>query len=172
MAGNAMTNPTPLPPADPVVNNCCTASGGVDTTCNGDSGPDGDGADPGQGYQYLSIMTGGLRYPSCYNNNFDAIFNAIAQGVIEGSRASCEYDIPTNTNGIIDLNQTVVRYRAGGIGAGTPLGRVGLQGDCDASGGYYVNPERTKIFLCPATCTTVQADPMARISIDFGCLGS
>jgi hypothetical protein len=117
-------------------------------------------------------MTGGLRYPSCYNNNFDAIFNAIAQGVIEGSRASCEYDIPTNTNGIIDLNQTVVRYRAGGIGAGTPLGRVGLQGDCDASGGYYVNPERTKIFLCPATCTTVQADPMARISIDFGCLGS
>jgi hypothetical protein len=161
MSAKAATPTVPYQPTEPVVTTVCTNGGG-----------DNDGVRAGVGYQELARMTGGLRYSNCLNDDFDAIFNAIAQGVIEGSRASCEYDIPMNTNGIIDLNQTVVRYRAGGIGAGTALGRVGTQGDCDANGGYYVNPERTKIFLCPATCTTVQADPMARISIDFGCLGS
>jgi hypothetical protein len=170
MAGNAMTNPTPLTPADPVVTSCCTASGGSTTNCGGDTGPAGDGAGPGEGYQHLSIMTGGLRYPSCYNSNFDAIFNAIAQGVIDRAGVSCEYAVPPNPNGIIDPDLTTVSYRSGTTA--TVLGRVASDTACTASGGYYFNSSLDRIFLCPATCTTVQADPMARISIDFGCLGS
>jgi hypothetical protein len=171
MAGNATTNPTPLTPADPVVANCCTASGASTANCGGDTGPAGDGAGPGQGYQYLSIMTGALRYPSCYNSNFNAIFNAIAQGVIDRAGASCEYAVPPNPNGIIDPDLTTVSYRSG---AGTPavLTRVASDTACPAGGGYYFNQTLDRIYLCPATCTTVQADPMARISIDFGCLGS
>jgi hypothetical protein len=162
LAAKAAPNQTtPYQPTEPVVTTVCTNGGG-----------NNDGVGAGQGYQELSRMTGGLRYSNCLNNDFNAIFNAIAQGVIEGARASCEYDVPDTGNGIIDPAQTKVSYRAGGIGAGTQLGRVGSSAACGTGAGFYFSTDLQKIFLCPATCTTVQADPMARIAIDFGCLGS
>jgi hypothetical protein len=170
-AGNATVNPTPLTPADAVVTNCCTAAGGVDTSCEGDQAPAGDGAGPGQGYQYLSIMTGGLRYPSCYNSNFDAIFNAIAQGVIDRAGLSCEYAVPPNPNGIIDPDQTKISY-VPTSGSPVALERRASDAACDQAGGFHFNQALDRIVLCPTTCTTVQADPTGRISIDFGCLGS
>ena len=171
MQGNATVNPAVLTPMDPIVTTCCNAAGGQGS-CGGDGAPAGDGAAPGEGYQYLSVMTGGLRYPSCYNSNFNAVFNAIAQGVIDRAGASCEYDVPNTGNGIIDPGQTKVSYRAGGVGAGTQLGRVNSAAACGTGQSFYFSPDLKKIFLCPTICTTVQADPMARIAIDFGCLGS
>jgi hypothetical protein len=44
--------------------------------------------------------------------------------------------------------------------------------ECGSAPAYYFNQDFTKIFLCPNTCVTVQADDMAEVSIDFGCLGS
>ena len=43
--------------------------------------------------------------------------------------------------------------------------------DCGTDPGwYYDNPMNpTKIFLCPATCVTVQADPEANVKFLFGC---
>ncbi len=151
----------PYGPTEPVVTTVCTNGGG-----------DNDGVAAGVGYQELARMTGGLRYSNCLNDNFNEIFNAIAQGVIEGSRASCEYDVPVSGSGIIDPNQTVVSYRVGGVPPGTQLGRVASDTACGAGGGYYFSQDLQQIFLCPTTCTTVQADTAARINIDFGCLGS
>ena len=162
LAAKAAPNQTtPYQPTEPVVTTVCTNGGG-----------DNDGVRAGVGYQELARMTGGLRYSNCLNANFDAIFNAIAQGVIDGARASCEYDVPSTGNGIIDPAQTKVSYRMGGIGAGTQLTRVASDAACGAGASFYFNQDLTKIFLCPTTCTSVQADPMARIAIDFGCLGS
>ena len=88
---------------------------------------------------------------------------------------------------IIDLNpdrRDVRRYvndltrcmqqlaRQYGVGAGTQLERVASDAACGAGASFYFSQDLSKIFLCPSTCTTVQADPMARIAIDFGCLGS
>lgn len=134
-------------------------------------GGNNDGVNPGIGYQELSRMTGGLRYSNCLNDDFDAIFNAIAEGVIEGARASCEYDVPVPTGGIIDPSQTQVAYLPG-AGAAVSLPRADSETACDAGGGFYFNAGLDKIFLCPATCTVVQEDLDARVSIDFGCLGS
>ncbi|HEX6271532.1 MAG TPA: hypothetical protein VFZ53_00760 [Polyangiaceae bacterium] len=156
---------TPFQPTEPVVTTIC--QGPV-----GGAGGDDDGVRAGVGYQELSRLTGGLRYSNCLNDDFDAIFNAIAQGVIDGARASCEYDVPDPGNGIIDPDQTKVSYRMGGVGAGTQLSRVASDAACGAGQSFYFSQDLQKIFLCPSTCTTVQADPMARIAIDFGCLGS
>ncbi len=173
MAGNATTNPTPLTPADAVETRCCRGNGSATNNCPGNSGADADGAGNGAGYQYLSILTEGLRYPSCYNANFDAIFNAIAQGVIEGAKASCEYDVPVPTTGIVDFDQTKVTYNPGGnAAAGIPLERAASAAACGSTPGFYFNQSFDKIFLCPDTCTTVQTDDAAEVAIDFGCLGS
>jgi hypothetical protein len=178
MAGDGTTTPPPLEPGDATMpTQCCTYNRMNDTagaqTCIGNSAPLDNGAGNGLGYQYLSRMTGGLRYPSCYNGDFDSIFNAIAQGVIEGSRASCEYDVPTPDDGIVDFDQTVVSYLpAGNAGAAIELERVASEVDCGSDPAFYFSQDFTKIFLCPSTCVTVQADDQAEVSIDFGCLGS
>jgi hypothetical protein len=178
MAGDGTTDPPPLAPEDPTVpTQCCTYDSTADTAgaqnCIGNTAPASNGAGNGVGYQRLSMLTGGLRYPSCYNDNFDAMFNAIAEGVIEGARASCEYDVPVPTGGIPDFDQTVVSYLPGGNAANrTVLTRVASDVDCGSDPAYYFNQDFTKIFLCPNTCVTVQADDMAEVSIDFGCLGS
>ena len=153
----------PYEPAEPVVT----------TICSGDDDNDDadDGVRAGIGYQELSRMTGGLRYSNCLNDDFDAIFNAIAEGVIEGARASCEYDVPVPSGGIIDPDQTQVSY-VPGAGAPMSLPRAESEATCAAGGGFYFNAGLDKIFLCPATCTVVQADLDAQVSIDFGCLGS
>jgi hypothetical protein len=161
-----------LTPDKPVETRCCTAGGAAQTVCQGTTGTAyGDAANPSQGYQELAIMTEGLRYPSCYNANFDGIFNAIAEGVIEGAKASCDYEVPQPSHGIVDVNQTKVAYKPGS-GASVPLTRRGSEAACGADAGFYYSSDNTQIHLCPATCTVVQADAQAKVSIDFGCLGS
>lgn len=145
---------TPWPPSAGVVNATC---------------PEGERA--GVGYQHLSIMTDALRYPNCLYDDFDAVFNAIAQGVIDRSQVPCEFDIPP-VEGIIDPDRIEVSYVPG---TGTPqdFARVINQAACDSEQVYFDdNADPTKVFLCPAACTLVQADEDAEISLDFGCLGS
>jgi hypothetical protein len=178
MAGDGTTDPPPLLPDDPTVpTQCCTYDRNSDTAgaqaCIGNTAPASNGAGNGIGYQHLSMLTGGLRYPSCYNDNFDAMFNAIAVGVIEGARTSCEYDVPVPAGGIPDFDQTVVSYWPGGNSAqAIDLSRVASDADCGAAPAFYFNQDFTKIFLCPNTCTTVQADDQAEVQLNFGCLGS
>src|SRR5439155_205372 len=49
-----------------------------------------DGAvGPGKAYQDLSKMTGGLRFPICQYDSFDAVFKAVAGGVVAGAKVAC-----------------------------------------------------------------------------------
>jgi hypothetical protein len=166
------TADVPLLTSDPVETRCCRANGTPQTNCQGTTGNQfGDAAYPGVGYQELSIMTGGLRYPSCYTSSFDSIFNKIAEGVIEGASVSCVYDVPTPDHGIVDFDETKVSYRPS-TGGAVPLPRFGTDVECGSNQGFYFSAANTKINLCPATCTTVQSDAGTKVAIDFGCLGS
>lgn len=60
----------------------------------------------------------------------------------------------------------------------TALQRVSGMGACDDDDQYYLGVEGdpgtaefNHVFLCPNTCTRVQADDDAGISVGFGCLG-
>ncbi|HEX2878688.1 MAG TPA: hypothetical protein VHO25_04045 [Polyangiaceae bacterium] len=152
----------------------------VTTICNGpDSGSSNDdGVGAGAGYQYLSQMTGGLRYSNCLNDDFDAIFNAIAEGVIEGAVVNCDFEIPDPASGDeINFDNVTVTYLEGGNTA-NGLNRVNDVGDCAGDDEYYLGVQGdaggqdfNRVFLCPDTCTRVQADADAEISVGFGCLG-
>jgi hypothetical protein len=174
MAGNSTTDPTPLLPSDPVQSLCCKGDG-TSVACPGGTPPDADGVRAGTGYQELSIMTGGLRYPSCFNSNFDAMFNAVAEGVIERSSASCEYALPDPEGGTINPANIIATYHPSGVGdPDVELSRISAQDQCGSAQGFYLddNTNPTRLFLCPEACSLVQADDGARIDIDFGCLGS
>lgn len=121
----------------------------------------------GTGYQGLSILTEALRYPSCENASFDSIFLAIADGVIAGSKVACEFDIPDPPEGeTIDLETVVVSYTPGTGGAEQRYKQVPDAASCTADS-FYIEGDR--IFLCPDTCTLVQADDAAKVGILFGC---
>lgn len=175
MAGNSTTSPTPLGPNEPVQAQCCRGDGASVTCPASDLTPDADGVRAGTGYQELSRMTGGLRYPSCFNNNFNAMFNAVAEGVIERSSASCEYTLPEPAGGTINPANIVATYHPSGVGQpDVVLDRVSGADQCGSSQGFYLddNDSPTRLLLCGQACTLVQADDNARIDIDFGCLGS
>ncbi|MCB9586356.1 MAG: hypothetical protein H6718_13215 [Polyangiaceae bacterium] len=132
-----------------------------DTRCSPGS------AGQGTGYQQLSILTEALRYPSCENASFDSIFLAIADGVIAGSKVACEFDIPEPPEGeTIDLETVVVSYTPGSGGAEQRYSQVPNAASC-AADSFYI--ENDRIFLCPDTCTVVQADDAAKVGILFGC---
>jgi hypothetical protein len=121
--------------------------------------------DPGTGYQQLSIMTGGYRYPTC-GLDYTDIFTLMAEGVIAGAQVPCEFDIPDPGNGqTIDLDTVQVDYTSGGSPAAT-FNQVPSAADCTATS-FYI--DMGKIILCPEACTTVQSDPDASIDIVYGC---
>lgn len=139
----------PHPPTSPVMNAQCTPSSVA----------------AGTGYQELSRLTGGLRYPSC-EPDFTAIFQAMAADVIDKSRLACEYALPVPDAGTIDPETAVVRYSSGG-GASTDFIQVADLAACGPNR-FFIDGERIK--LCPDACITVQNDPASDIKILFGCV--
>jgi hypothetical protein len=90
---------------------------------------------------------------------------------IQQKEVSCALPMPQGDPGKpVDPLLINVDYTPGGGAAGI-LGQVSSAAGCGASGGwYYDNPAApTQITLCPATCSTVQADAVAKIDIILGC---
>jgi hypothetical protein len=149
--------PEPWLPEDPISEEVC--------------GEDGLSEGPGTGFQQLSVLTGGLRYPSCFSDNFNAVFNAIAEGIIEGAKLSCEWDIPDAPDGkVFDKMKVNVEF-ASGAGVPTLVPKAAsLEACADAAGWYFDNEDApTVIRACPASCTQFQADQSGKVNIVFGC---
>jgi hypothetical protein len=125
----------------------------------------------GTGFQQLSVLTGGLRYPSCFTDNFDAVFNAIAEGIVEGAMLSCEWDIPPVPDGeLFDKGLVNVEFIPGG---GTPVlvEKAASLAECGDGPGWYFDDEEnpTVIRACPASCDEFQAEMGGEVHIVFGC---
>lgn len=120
---------------------------------------------PGTGYQALSLLTGGYRYPSC-GLDYTDMFQLMAQGVIEGAQVKCEFPIPEPPMGeTIDLETVQVQYTAGDATVST-YNQVASAALCDPSS-FYI--ENNTVILCPAVCDVVKADEDAKIDLKFGC---
>jgi hypothetical protein len=97
-----------------------------------------------------------------------AAFKAAIEQIRGGVAISCNLAIPAAPdNRQFDKEKVRVNY-ASGSGAPTALS---YDPDCTGSNGWrYDDPANPKqIVLCPGACTTVQADPNAKLSIDFEC---
>ncbi len=140
---------SPHGPMDPVITDECTPSA----------------VNPGTGYQALSVMTDGYRFPTC-GLDYTDIFTLMAQGVIAGASVPCEFALPEPPMGqTLDLATVQVRYTNGNM-AVTTFDQVPTAADCTPSSFYIADD---KIILCPAACTLVQSDPDAIIDILYGC---
>ena len=90
---------------------------------------------------------------------------------IRADALGCEYPIPDPGNGEFEPTKLNVQYTEGGGSTTVDIPQADNAADCGGQEGWYyddnVNP--TKVFFCPATCATIQADSLAKINFQFGC---
>jgi hypothetical protein len=152
------------------VTKCCKGDGTSTSSCPGNFGAVEDGAGNGQGYQELSKMTGGLRFSSCYNDNFDSVFNAIAQEVVEGVAVSCDFTL--QNVGSFDIATAKVTFEESANATPVELTRVADAAACTATGWYQDPNTPESLTLCPTACADAQENEDSRLSVEIGCLGT
>lgn len=126
---------------------------------------------PGTGYQALSRLTGGLRYPSCDSQNFDSLFNTIADGIVADAQLDCAWAIPQPPQGeSFDPQRVNVRFTSG-RGLVEDFLSVPDAAHCANSGGWYYDDPLapTEVRACPSTCDHIRPDSLGRIDVLFGC---
>lgn len=128
-------------------------------------------ASQGTVYQELITATGGVEGNLC-DQQFQPIFQAVAQQVIGGASLACRYQIPPSPMGeTFDKDQVNVEFDDG-AGGSLEIGRVDTVADCAGvtDGWYYDDPADPQIIeICPQTCDKIQGFSSASVAIKFGC---
>jgi len=122
-------------------------------------------------YHDLVAQTGGVGGDLCLQQ-FQPIFDELAEGVIISSQLSCEFDIPDPGEGeTLDPGLVNVRYRPAEGAEPIAVYYVDGAAACGPPGGWYYddasNP--TKIIACPTTCDALQASVGGSVEVVFGC---
>ena len=119
----------------------------------------------GSVYQIMSKRSDGLRFPLCDNDNFDEIFQEVADSVIEGVGLPCTYSpvVPDDTR--VDFSK-VIGYFTPGVGDFLKLDQVGGVANCSTDS-FYVEDEA--LVLCPNTCDEVSTDSQGKLEFYVSC---
>lgn len=133
----------------------------VTTTCSATD------VNPGLGYQALSKLSGGVRFPLCQPSAFASIFRAIAQDLISGSPIQCDFPIPDPPPGqVLDRDRVAVQYTPSGGGEPVLFFPVQDPADCDEAA-FYLDGDDVR--LCEQACARVQQDDAAKVRVLFDC---
>jgi hypothetical protein len=120
----------------------------------------------GDGYQMLSIATGGLRYPVCDGAGFQTVFRAIAGDVVKSSGVQCRFSVPEPPAGkYVDLKTIQVEYTPGSGGAAETLHQVKANACTDNA--FVV--DGSDVVLCDDACTRVRLDTTAELKVRYEC---
>lgn len=125
----------------------------------------------GLGYQLLSRLTSGLRFPICRADLFDTVFHHISQDVLRKSGVSCAIDIPEPpSNRELELDNLELAYRSAVGAEPLTLRQARVASDCGADAFRIVNG---RIQLCPQACGAINAQPgPTELVVRFTCLPS
>lgn len=124
---------------------------------------DGDGDD----YRALSAATGGVIQDICLGN-WDPIFDALLEGVVNDAEIPCAFGLPEPDDGfVINYNEVNV-YHTPIDGDPYLVYNVENEGECGDGGGWYWDDPRepTAIWICDSLCG---GEVEGTIDIAFGC---
>lgn len=121
---------------------------------------------PGTEYQKLSLVTGGLRYPVCAFENYDAVFRAAAIKTIEDADIDCSLRLPIAPDGKTVLMEKSALQLTDDQGVRRTIRRVEGPANCGADNFYATE---TSIELCPALCAVVEGMERGTLSVFTDC---
>ncbi len=128
----------------------------------------------GGGPAHANFCGGGMATCHHYdvgNGDPQAFIQALQQ--IQQSAVACQFQMPTPEAGLLDPTKIVVEYLPGGTGTPQQFSHVSDAASCVPGAFYYDNNTSPQtIYLCPDTCSVVQADPNAKVQVLLGCQGS
>lgn len=123
----------------------------------------------GVGHQALSVMTGGLRYPTC-TLSYTTIFQAIAKGVIKSSSIACDFAVPQPPPGqTLDLDTLAVQYTPGGGGPIQEFSKAASEAACGNNQFWLEGGATGTVHLCPSSCQKVKSDLESKVQVVSGC---
>jgi hypothetical protein len=125
----------------------------------------GDVRQNGVEYQKLSQRTGGLRYPICQYQSFDAVFREVALGIVAGTQLACDFQI-SSVPADSAMENTLIDMVPSNGGGRVQLTHVADQAACTGNAFYT---EGAIIKLCPAACELWRDDPEAQLEVLFTC---
>lgn len=103
------------------------------------------------------------------NNNVGPDFIKALQD-IRGKALGCDYQMPTATEGTVDINRVKVTYKPSGATEPTEVKRVTDVADCSDNAWHYDNNANpTKLIMCPALCDRMKNDKGGEVQILLGC---
>jgi hypothetical protein len=122
-------------------------------------------------YREMVNLTGGVSGDLCVQD-FDPVFNLLADAVIDSVELSCEWDIPEPPEGV-EFEPGLVNVALLRDGQ-EPYYLWYAEDEARCAqveqGWYYDDPSRpAKIKACPQTCDWLRAQRDARVEIEFGC---
>jgi hypothetical protein len=144
-AGDAGVPELPWLPTDPI----------APATCDG----------AGKYGQDLAILTGGLRLSMCPLDAYSSYFETLAQAEVAHIPIACQFPVPKAEDGS-DINQNTIELEVTASGTTTVLDQLHDATEC-GTGGFYVDSDQ--IFLCPESCTQVQASSGTSLEVRHGC---
>lgn len=125
----------------------------------------------GQVYMDLVGQTGGVLGDLC-QQDFQTVFDELAENVIQNSPLACQFDIPpAPMDQNLDPDLVTVELDDGNNNIES-IPKVIDLADCmnHPDGWYYDDPVNpTQILLCPQTCAKAQGYGMGTINMEFEC---
>jgi len=131
------------------------------STCQGAVGP-------GTGYQWLAKGTQAQWFSQCETTEYASMLDQIAIAAnAQWGEATCDILVTIDSERGLETDSASLIYTPGGGGSVVNLNQVDNEVAC-TSDGYYFETEN-KITLCPAICSTVQADSSSDLTLDVQC---
>ncbi len=136
----------------------------------GCEGTFGDAADVGAEYYRLAEETGGETYSIC-ESDWSPLFTRLQTSVVVSAAVPCFFELPPPPDGeAFDAGKVNVTFTGSG-GAETTLPRALEPDRCEEAAAWFYddNTTPTRIQLCPAACSIVEADEGGRVDVALGC---
>jgi hypothetical protein len=123
----------------------------------------------GNVYKTLIDQTGGVGSDLC-SQDFDPVFDALAQHVAQTAEIACDFPIPPAPAGqTLDPRKVNVRFTSP-AGAAVDVAKIPEGEDCNGREGWYYDNDQTptKVISCEASCTSFRSSG-GRVEVLFGC---
>ncbi len=120
----------------------------------------------GQGYQALSKLTGGLRFPICQAEKFDVVFDRIAKSIDSITSTICILELPKNVE--IDIATVVVEVEldSGVLKLNQVEGSANCSNNFDE---FYIDKTSNAVVLCDTACLQIKSISK-NVKLTAGCI--